>query len=438
MSNQLYDVIGVGVGPFNLGLAALLDPVEDLNGVFFEQTNQLEWHPGMLIKGTNLQVPFLADLVTFADPTSRFSFVNYLHKQNRLYPFFFFQELQAPREEYNEYLQWVAGQLEHLHFSKRVVDVEEDQSNGSHFYKVTVEDMNTGERECYNAKHIVMGTGSTPLILDGMEGLPEEDVVHTSRYLYKKEEIVKGDKVTVIGSGQSAAEIVEDLLAEQGHYGYEITWLTRSPGLFQLDTAKLPQEFFSPDYVTYFNSLTYEQRKNTLSDLDSLQNGVDPSTLSNIYNWLYHRSIGSNQNDVTIQPVTEVSSIEKIEESYKLHCHQWQADDTFTYNTDKVVLATGYKPNIPDWFNNRFAEGVVYEDENLFKVGRNCEIVFKQNRNHKIFVTTNISHSHGTGANNLGLSVSRNIKMINTIAGRVVYPEGEGAIFQQFRMSDRQ
>lgn len=436
MSNQIYDVIGVGIGPFNLGLAALIEPLEDVNGLFFEQTEQLQWHPGMLIKGTNLQVPFLADLVTFADPTSNYSFVNYLHKQNRLYPFFFFQELQAPREEYNEYLQWVADQLNHLRFGEKVVDVEEKREEDERFFTVNVRNRD-GEEVYYNTKHIVMGTGSKPLVLKGMEDLPEDDVVHTSRYLYKKEELVKGEKITVIGSGQSAAEIVEDLLVEQGHYGFEITWLTRSPGLFQLDTAKLPQEFFSPDYVTYFHSLTYEQRKDTLSDLDSLQNGVDPSTLSNIYNWLYHRSIGSKENKVTIQPLTEVSGIQQAEEGYTLECHQWQADETFSYSTDKVVLATGYKPNIPAWFTKRFAKDVIYEDEKLFKVGRNCEIKFQEERPNKIFTTTNISHSHGTGANNLGLSVNRNIKMVNTIAGRTVYPEGEGAIFQQFQMKEK-
>ena len=71
----MYDLIGV-VGPYNLSLAALLDSVDNIEPLFFEQQTKFDWHPGMLIDGTDLQVPFLADLVTFADPRSRFTFLN--------------------------------------------------------------------------------------------------------------------------------------------------------------------------------------------------------------------------------------------------------------------------------------------------------------------------------------------------------------------------
>ena len=40
----------------------------------FEQESEFAWHPGMLIKGTDLQVSFLADLVTMANPRSRYTF----------------------------------------------------------------------------------------------------------------------------------------------------------------------------------------------------------------------------------------------------------------------------------------------------------------------------------------------------------------------------
>ena len=88
MTKQIYDLCGTGIGPFNLSMAALADHTE-LQAVFLEKKNEsFDWYPGMLIKGSDLQVPFLADLVTFADPTSPYTFLNYLHHQNRLYSFF--------------------------------------------------------------------------------------------------------------------------------------------------------------------------------------------------------------------------------------------------------------------------------------------------------------------------------------------------------------
>jgi lysine N6-hydroxylase len=68
---RVRDVVGIGLGPFNLGLAALLDGApEDVDAAFLERDAEFAWHEGMLIEGTTLEVPFLADLVTLADPTS--------------------------------------------------------------------------------------------------------------------------------------------------------------------------------------------------------------------------------------------------------------------------------------------------------------------------------------------------------------------------------
>ncbi|MFC0525927.1 lysine N(6)-hydroxylase/L-ornithine N(5)-oxygenase family protein [Pontibacillus salicampi] len=436
MAKEIYDFIGIGIGPFNLGLAALADQQQQVDGIFFDQTKELEWHPGMLIEGTDLQVPFLADLVSFADPTNPYTFMNYLHKTNRMYPFFFFQKLEVPRPEYNDYLKWVANHLDTLYFERRVVDVEEVDTNGMNYYRVSVEDVQTEETKEYYARHIVMSTGSVPTVFPGTEELSSRDIVHTSRYLYEKHRIVESNHVTVIGSGQSAAEIVADLLAEQEKdRDFHISWFTRSAGIFQLDTAKLPQEYFSPDYVDYFHSLTYEQRMNTLPKLDKLQNGVDPSTLSTIYDWLYHKSVAGKEANITIQPLTELKAIKEHREQYELTLHQWQADDTFTYPTEKVILATGYKPNIPDWFFRRFSNEVIWEGNEHYRIGKDCAIGFHDNRHHRIFTTTDIEHAHATGANNLGLSVNRNVKILNTIAGERLYPEGDNTIFQQFRMS---
>ena len=66
----VHDVIGVGLGPFNLGLAALLEPQADVDAVFFDDKPEFAWHPGLMLPDAEIQVPFLADLVTLADPTS--------------------------------------------------------------------------------------------------------------------------------------------------------------------------------------------------------------------------------------------------------------------------------------------------------------------------------------------------------------------------------
>jgi lysine N6-hydroxylase len=65
------DLLGIGIGPFNLALAALLDPVTGVRAEFCEQAATFGWHSGLLLDGASTQVPFLADLVTLVDPTCR-------------------------------------------------------------------------------------------------------------------------------------------------------------------------------------------------------------------------------------------------------------------------------------------------------------------------------------------------------------------------------
>ena len=110
-TRRVHDFAAIGVGPFNLGLAALSEPVDGLDGVFLERRDSFDWHPGMMLEPAHLQVPFMADLVTLADPTSPYSFLNFLKQTGRLYRFYIRENFYPLRAEYNQYCQWVAGQL---------------------------------------------------------------------------------------------------------------------------------------------------------------------------------------------------------------------------------------------------------------------------------------------------------------------------------------
>ncbi|WP_117169952.1 lysine N(6)-hydroxylase/L-ornithine N(5)-oxygenase family protein [Paraliobacillus sediminis] len=430
MKTTTYDFIGIGIGPYNLGLAALIDEQTELNAVFFDQTQVFHWHPGMLIDGTDLQVSFLADLVTFANPRSQYTYINYLHTQNRLYPFYFFRKLDIPRKEYDAYGRWVAEQLPNCFFHSEVVDVIDHHTH----YVVKVKHWDEEQVKCYQAKHVVLGTGSKPLELDGMENLPSEDVFHTNHYLNHKTETQKAKSITIIGSGQSAAEVFYDLLHEQKFHHYHLSWLTRSTGLFQLDESKIGQEVFTPDYVDYFHALSYKERLKVLEELSQLRKGIDQTTLHKIYELLYHQSVGGENPNVTIQPSTEVKGIKPKEKNYQLQCHQWQEDKQFPHTSDKIILATGYKPDIPDWFFKQYKDKIIWEDDLNYQVTRDYQLVFNEDEHPaRFFVLTNLEHSHGTGATNLGLAVDRNISIINTIAGWEVYPLIRRNTFIQFK-----
>src|SRR4029077_4112936 len=114
-----FDAIGVGVGPFNLSLAALLAPT-GLHARFFERNAEFQWHPGLLFPEATVQVSFLKDLVTLADPTSRDSFLAFLHAKRRFYRFINTGQARVHRLEFNQYLQRVAGQVDNVELGGEV------------------------------------------------------------------------------------------------------------------------------------------------------------------------------------------------------------------------------------------------------------------------------------------------------------------------------
>ena len=122
--NTELDVAGIGAGPFNLSVAALLAPLAEVRSAFYDKRPSFDWHPGMMLEGAKLQTPFLKDLVTAADPTSRYSFLAYLVAQRRFYRFINAEFSHVERREFADYLRWVACQLPNLHLDQEVETVD--------------------------------------------------------------------------------------------------------------------------------------------------------------------------------------------------------------------------------------------------------------------------------------------------------------------------
>ena len=119
-------VLAIGLGPFDLSLAALAHPLPDVEVEVVESRDAFVWHPGMMLPGAQIQVPFLADLVTFADPTSPYSFLAYLKAMGRLHRFYIRGSWYPLRREFSDYCAWVAAQLPGIAYATTVTAVRWD------------------------------------------------------------------------------------------------------------------------------------------------------------------------------------------------------------------------------------------------------------------------------------------------------------------------
>ncbi|HWK30136.1 MAG TPA: SidA/IucD/PvdA family monooxygenase [Solirubrobacter sp.] len=399
------DVIGVGIGPFNLSLAALLEGTE-LDAVFFDDKPEFAWHPGLMLPGAEIQVPFLADLVTLADPTSPHSFLNYLHAHERLYRFYFRERFQVLRAEYEAYCRWVAGRLGSTRFSHRVEAIEPCdggwtvRANGA----------------THRARNVVLGVGCVPWAPACAAGLP-----HSADYLALREDALRAASVAVIGSGQSAAEIFADLLE---HASGRIDWFTRSSGFLPMEYSKLGLEHFSPEYTAYFHALPEERRDALRAGQSLLYKGLSAETSERIYDQLYRRSAGGEEPDVRYAARCELRGVE----GRRLHLHQLDQDVAFTHEADLTILATGYEPAPLPIDRSLLAldasgRPVVELDYRLRLADGSPSTLFVQNAE---------LHTHGVGTPDLGLGAHRSAVIANALCGREVYPVRSRNVFQSF------
>ena len=423
-----FDAIAIGAGPFNLGFAALTDGLADLDVAVLEAGEEFIWHPGMMLPGTHLQVPFMADLVTMADPTSKHSFLNYLKEKQRLYPFYIREDFYALREEYSNYLAWAAENIRSVRFGHRVL--EADYRDGT--YQLSV--LTAAGLTRFTADKLVLGTGTQPYLPPVItpEAQASGKVLHSSDYAFHRERILSprapgsSPQVTaVLGSGQSAAEVFLDLLRSLPAEDH-LVWATRSERYFPLEYTKLTLEMTSPDYIDHFHSLPMDQRDVLSAEQKGLYKGINADLINEIHEELYQRSVNGAPN-VHLRTGCAATSIDADPDYLAVRLHHERTGEDLEFLADNLVMATGYRASAPDFLEG-ISQRIDYLPDGRFNVDREYSIGLDQD----IFVQNAELHTHGFTAPDLGMGAYRNSVIINRLAGREVYPVEQRIAFQRF------
>ncbi|KAA0917305.1 lysine N(6)-hydroxylase/L-ornithine N(5)-oxygenase family protein [Dietzia sp. ANT_WB102] len=430
---HVHDLLGVGIGPFNLGLACLSEPL-GLDAVFLDARDGFAWHHGLMFDDASIQVPFLADLVTLADPTSPYSFLAYLKEIGRLYPFYIREDFQPLRAEYDAYCRWAADRVRGVRWGREVVDVqrEEEGDDESSVYRVTA--ITSEGTENYRARHLELGIGTTPwtpIEVDPLDG-GGTAALHASDYLHRREDLLSLGSVTVVGSGQSAAEIYHDLLFASGAAGPRIDWVTRSPRFFPMEYTKLTLEMTSPEYIDHFHALPPDRRDRMLREQRSLYKGIDAELINLIHDLLYRRSVqGLDTGLLAAATALDGASREAdptTGAALRLDLHCTDTGRPWTHHTEGLVLATGYSPT-PPRFLDGIADEIDRDERGRYRVTRDHTV----DRAHAFIHVQNAEeHTHGLTAPDLGMGAMRNSIILRGICGREVYPIESSIGFQQF------
>ncbi|MCZ7413677.1 MULTISPECIES: lysine N(6)-hydroxylase/L-ornithine N(5)-oxygenase family protein [unclassified Streptomyces] len=420
-----HDLVGIGIGPFNLSLAALADRVPTLSALFLDSKPAFSWHPGLLMEGTTLQVPFLADLVTMADPTNPWSYLNYLRHHQRMFPFFFSERFHIPRREYDHYCRWVADNLPNTRFDAHVTAVTWNETD--HTFTVTHQAAD-GTTSHVSARQLVLGTGTQPTLPPALQHLatPEHTgrVLHSADYRTHRTTLATLDDVTVIGAGQSGAEVTLDLIRHQdgnGHGGPHTRWLARTPAFAPMEYSKIGLEHFTPDYIDYFRALPDATRKRLTRQQWQLYKGVSEETLGEIHDELYERTIGGGRPRADLHPGVEITAAHHDGKRYTITCHHTEQQRDFTIHTDAIVAATGYTPQRPALLDP-LLDLIDLDTQGRYQIDGDYRVALDPRVTGALYVQNAEMHTHGVGAPDLTLGAWRAATILNAATGRPTLP----------------
>ncbi|GJF31873.1 hypothetical protein KNE206_45730 [Kitasatospora sp. NE20-6] len=413
-----YDLLGIGIGPFNLSLAALADGASGVvSALFCEAEPAYRWHPGMLVDGARMQVPFLADLVSLVDPTSPWSFLNYLRQHERLYPFYFAERSHLSRREYVHYCRWAADRLPNCRFGAPVTAVHWDARDAVFTAEAA------GER--IRARNLVLGVGTVPVRPQAFAALAAHPQVwHSADYLERRAGLSAARDITVVGSGQSGAEVFLDLLRHRADDGTRLRWLSRSRALAPMEYSKLGLEHFTPDYTRYFHGLPAEVRDSLVPAQWQLHKAAGAETLAEIHELLYERSVGRppGGDPVEIMPGTTVADARTGPGgSLELHCRHTDSGARHLVRTDAVVLATGYRATRPAALDP-VAGLIDWDDQGRYRVDLRHRVATRPGLSGGLYVQNAELHTHGVGTPDLGLGAHRAAVILNAVAGKELHP----------------
>ncbi len=399
-------VLGIGVGPANLSLAALLSPHRDLPSLFLDRKEAFSWHDGQQIRGTTLQVTMVKDLVSLADPTSQFSFLNYLHDQGRIYHFVNAQFDAVPRQEFRNYLEWASWRMKNIVYGEEVRSIDFDG-----VFRVHTDD------RVLTADNIAVGVGNRPWIPPTGQAGASGSQFHVCDFVEKAVDL-GGKRVVVVGGGQSGAEAFLDLLSREGdQLPSRVSWFSRRRNFLPIDDSPFTNDFYMPCFSEYFYGLDRAVRDRINQENVLSSDGISEPTLRAIYQRIYHhRFIARSPGLIRLYPNREITGVTGAGAGWELTVvNNDRPDRPQRVPADVVIWSTGFRSGLLDLFAP--LAGRLDGDGGEYLVDRDYAVRWDGPPDHNIFVQNAAPSQRGLADKNLSLLAWRSQRIVDRLRG---------------------
>jgi lysine N6-hydroxylase len=401
-----YDAVGVGAGPANLSLAALLQSHTDRRIALFDAAPISRWHESLLHPGVRMQTSWLKDLVSLVDPTHHLTFMNYLVSEGRLFALMNSQFDFIPRAEYMRYLTWASDRIDGVFHDTPVDEVDFVEGEGF----VTI----SRGRPIARSEHLVLGVGTRPVVPPAFAGLPGSRVFladHLAAHL----DTMSADldaPVAVVGGGQTGIEAVLRLLAA-GHT--DIAWLGRRQWFQTIDDSPVANEFYRPDHQRFLQALSRPTRRRLVDEHRLTGDALTPGALRVLYQANYDGLLAHGSYPVTLLPGRDVTHATQQGADIVLSCTAPESHER--HHARYVVIAVG-REQVPLPLSAGLRERLDTDRDGEVVVDSDYSVRWKGMNGHRIYAMNRARFSHGIPDASLTLLPVRSALVINSMLGR--------------------
>lgn len=409
MTSDVLDLAGIGAGPFNLSVAALLDPIEEVKALFLDRSPRFAWHAGLMLPDARLQTSWLKDLVSAVAPTSPYSFTAYLVARKRFYRFLNAGFDRVLRREFADYLSWVAERLDTVRFGVEVREL--DFADGA--FTLHCSD---GTRR---ARNLVLATGVRPFVPEWARPHLGPTCFHAGRIATLAPDLA-GKRVAVVGGGQTGAEVFLHAISDGAGAPERVFWLSRRPNFEPIDETAFTNEYFTPGYVRRFYELPTSRKTRIVEQQKLAGDGISVEIIREIYQRLYVAQCLESRDPAALMPNREVVALEPGTGGWLLTARNGLTGTLETIAADVVILATGFAGAFPDCLG-RLAERIRFDAQGRFRLSAAFAVEWDGPPANRIYAQNLGRYSHGIAEPQLSVMAWRGATIVNDLLGRPAY-----------------
>lgn len=422
--DRVFDFLAVGFGPSNLALAVAAKEIDpSKKGIVFEAKSAFDWHPGILFDDSRMQISFLKDLATLRNPASPYTFLQYTKAKGRLERFVNLREFHPTRLEYQDYLRWVAeafaDQVRYNSLVRQVTPVCLDGDSRPSLFRVEVLSTDTQEVTVYWAPNVVYAAGGKPRV--PADAIPlASKIIHSSEFLKRFPhyftEHARAYEFAVVGNGQSAGEIVANLLHiyPKAHVHLFVSGYAPRPA----DNSPFVNEAFFSDEAEAFYQSSEAKRRALRTELRNTNYGViDPAVINELYRSAYLDEVKGEQR-LFIHRFSRLVSAEESGEGVKVTIGENCSGKVRMLECDALVLATGYHRCLDEAIFKDLLPLIEKNGAGEVALSRNYQVRMTEEMDCKLYVQGYGESSHGLGDTLLSLLPFRSKEIFEDICQR--------------------